>query len=67
MQEDKRRVLIESVREKAQRAGLKFEDDSAFTTCIDLWVEGRIDVKELRDRYLGLLLRRCSARRIGFF
>lgn len=64
MPQDKRRLLIDRIRERARDAGLKFEDDPAFASSIEQWIEGDIDAKEIRDRYKDLLARRRSARQI---
>jgi hypothetical protein len=65
MSEDSRRALVDSLIEKYQRVGAKFEDDPGFRASVDEWMTGEINIDVLRARYRALLTMRRAAKSLG--
>lgn len=62
MTAEKRRALLETVRERAHQVGLAIDDDPRFLELVDLWIEGQITSLEMRERYMDLLSKRSGTK-----
>jgi hypothetical protein len=47
-----RRAVYAKVSERLQASGTPFDDDPRFLAAVDDWINGIIDIGELRARYL---------------
>lgn len=63
MTPDSRRKLVERIFEKARARGETIENDPLFRGWIEQWIDGEIDLADLRERYRQLLQDRRSSER----
>lgn len=67
-----RRSIAKRALDRARARGVPIDDDPAFVALLDEWINGRIDMKQMRECYLDILalkeaerrgrLARCQAR-----
>jgi hypothetical protein len=60
MSPEVRRGIVERVLARLDARGARFERDPQFLAEVEAWVEGRIDMQELRARYLAFARARWS-------
>lgn len=65
MTADIRLRIVERVLGRFDARGVPFERDPQFSSHIEDWIDGTIDMSELRSRYLELLRSRIAERRSG--
>lgn len=58
-----RRSIAERVIARARRRGMPIDDDAEYMALVEQWIEGEIEIKEMRQRYIGLLARRSAERK----
>ncbi|WP_162950416.1 hypothetical protein [Rhizobium jaguaris] len=56
-----RRSIAERAIARARARGTPIDDDSEFVALVELWIEGEIDMKEMRLRYVKLLDQRAHS------
>ncbi|MBX4898865.1 hypothetical protein HJA81_27445 [Rhizobium bangladeshense] len=59
MMSEQRRLAAQKAFDRVRRAGLTMEEDPRFLAWIEQWIAGEIDMREVRERYLGLLRERA--------
>jgi len=59
MMSEQRRLAAQKAFDRVRRAGLPTEEDPRFLGWIEQWILGKIDMQEVRERYLGLLRERA--------
>jgi len=62
MSPEDRRKLFERIVSRIEAQGNKFENDPGFLASVDKWIEGKIDIKELRGAYEDLVRSRYRRR-----
>lgn len=60
---ESRRSIAERTIARARERGMAINDDVEYMTLVELWIEGEIDIQEMRTRYNQLLARRSADRR----
>jgi hypothetical protein len=55
---DMRRRVYEKVSARLKASGTPFDDDPRFLAAVDDWINGTIDIGELRARYLEIQRKR---------
>lgn len=60
---DTRRSIADRVIARARARGTPIDEDLDYMAIVELWVEGAIDDKGMRQRYIELLERRRDSRR----
>jgi cobalamin biosynthesis Mg chelatase CobN len=63
MQSEHRRAVMERLFAEAEDRGTHVDKDPAFREWVEEWIQGRIDVAELRERYHQLREIRLSEKR----
>lgn len=58
MTPEARRALVERIFEKARQSGQTIDDDPQFLDWIESWIEGDMEIADLREKYRDLLLSR---------
>lgn len=58
-----RRSIAERVIARARRRGMPIDDDVDYMALVEQWVEGEIEIEEMRQRYIDLLARRSAKRK----
>ncbi|MEB2844982.1 hypothetical protein GAO09_02245 [Rhizobiales bacterium RZME27] len=58
MTPESRRALVERIFDKARKSGQTIDDDARFIGWIENWIEGDIEIADLREKYRELLLSR---------
>ncbi|MGF9565092.1 hypothetical protein AAIH70_16380 [Neorhizobium sp. BT27B] len=63
MDSEKRLAIFERARSRAEAAGTPIESDPQFTAWVGQWIQGEIDLNELKHRYGELLKDRAVLKR----
>jgi hypothetical protein len=63
MDSEKRLAIFERARSRAEAAGTPIESDPQFTEWVSHWIQGEIDINELKHRYGELLRLRALLKR----
>ncbi|MCS0461202.1 hypothetical protein [Rhizobium favelukesii] len=50
-----RKSIAQRAIDRAKGHGVPIDEDPAFIALLDEWVRGEIDMKQMRERYLGRL------------
>ncbi|MGK9051512.1 hypothetical protein [Xaviernesmea oryzae] len=58
-----RRSIADRVIARARRRGMPIDDDMEYMALVEQWVEGEIEIGEMRQRYIDLLARRSAERK----
>ncbi|WP_145637429.1 hypothetical protein [Rhizobium sp. ERR 1071] len=58
-----RRSIAERVIARAQKRGTSIDHDVEYMALVKQWVEGEIEIEEMRQRYIDVLARRSAERR----
>lgn len=58
-----RRSIAERVIARARGRGMPIDDDVEYMALVEQWVEGEIEIEEMRQRYIDLLARQSAERR----
>lgn len=58
-----RRSIADRVIARARRRGMPIDDDAEYMALVEQWVEGEIEIGEMRQRYIDLLARRSVERK----
>ena len=58
-----RRSIAERVIARARARGAAIDGDLEYMALVELWIEGEIDIQEMRRRYTDLLTTRAANRR----
>lgn len=63
MDSEKRQAIFERARSRAEATGTPIESDPHFTEWVSQWIQGEIDLNELKHRYGELLKQRALLKR----
>lgn len=58
-----RKAIAQRAIDRAAARGAPIDQDPAFVALLDEWVQGEIEFKEMRERYLDLLALQAAERR----
>jgi len=58
-----RRSIAERTVARARERGMPIDDDVEYMTLVELWIEGEIEIQDLRHRYSELLAHRSADRK----
>lgn len=58
-----RRSIAARVIARARERGMPIDDDVEYMALVEHWIEGEIDIQDMRQRYIQLLARRSADRR----
>ncbi|NKM48764.1 hypothetical protein GFL91_28185 [Rhizobium leguminosarum bv. viciae] len=58
-----RRSIAERTIARARERGMPIDDDVEYMTLVELWIEGEIDIQDMRQRYNELLAHRSADRK----
>jgi hypothetical protein len=58
-----RRSIAERVIARARELGTPIDTDVEYMALVELWIEGDIDIEDMRQRYINLLARRSAERK----
>jgi len=58
-----RKAIAQRAIDRAAARGAPIDQDPAFVALLDEWVQGQIEFKEMRERYLDLLALPAAERR----
>jgi hypothetical protein len=59
-----RRSIAERVIARARERGKPIDDDPAFMEMLALWIDGKIDMQDMRSRYTDLIVSRSQVKSI---
>lgn len=60
---ESRKAIAQRAIDRAAARGAPIDQDSAFVALLDEWIDGEIEFKEMRERYLDLLALQAAERR----